>query len=243
MLWRILILIIEVLAFLFLMKSSFWLSALQNVPFIGVVADVVGSLFGINGAALGFPQFQSFPEEFLKALIFTCLFAILNPLINTICKITIGKHSYNLPFKKAVDSMVLGFISNMACIILTTFIMGYIGLFQQNNSFIAPWLSWVISLGGLTGIIAVAFFLFRQPVMLFLLWLFGKFIIPTVLKIITVEFLAIWVFLILNIPGMMEDVGTLVLMVIGIGLCMGSLFGISVYDDKIDDYWKPGKHS
>lgn len=243
MVWRMILVIAEVLVFLWSMKSGFWLSMLQNVPYIGVVADILCNYLGFTGSGMNFPSTQPFSEEFVKALIFTCSYALLEPPVRGLCRIVIGKHSYHRDLKEAVDRMFLALISSVLCAMVTSLFMEYVYLAAINwaAGFI-PWLKYAISFASLSVVLLIGFFIFGQTALLFFLWILTKFIIPTVLKVLSVEFMVVLLYLLLNIPNMMENMATLVILCIGICCCLGAIFGVSLYDRRIDDYWSPGRH-
>lgn len=242
MVFRIILAIVEVIALLWSLKSGFLISLLQNVPYIGIVADLFAGFLGFSSSGVILPS-QPFIEEFIKALIFVLLYAVLDPLVKFLCRIVIGKHSYHRDIKEAIDRMIVAFLSSILTAIITSLFMEYVYLSLMNwaSSFI-PWIQYLVSLLSVSVVLVIAFFLFKQTVGVFFLWILTKFIIPTALKILTVEFMVIFLYLLLNLPNMMENVATLVILCIGILCCVGSVFGISVYDHKIDNYWKPGKH-
>lgn len=242
MVFRIFLLIFEIFFVFWSLKSDFWIKLLQNVPYIGVVADAISGLTGFSSAGLAFPS-QPFSEEILKALIFTCSYPILELAVKCFCGIIIGKHSYHRDLKEAIDGMIVSFLSSILTAIVTSLFMEYVYLALTNwaSSFI-PWLKYLISFLSVSSVLAIAFLLFGQGVLVFFMWILTKFLIPTALKIISVEILVILLHLLLNIPSMMESVTTIVIMCIGIACCLGAIFGVSIYDRRIDDYWRPGKH-
>lgn len=244
MVWRIILLIAEVVFFLWSLKSDLWLGLLQNVPYIGTVADIIENYLGVTGLVPSFAAYPSFMEEFIKAVIFTGVYSLLNPLIKSICSIHIGKHSYHLAFKQAVDRTVVAVISSVLCAMVTSLFMEYIynQLLSLAASY-AAWLQWLVSILSLSAILVVAFFVFGQTVLMFFFWVLTKHIIPTALKILSVEIFVVLMFCLLNIPGIMDDMMTLTIMCGGILCCIGAVFGTAVYDDRIDDYWRSGKHA
>lgn len=242
MVFRIILTLVEILVFLWSLKSGFWINLMQNVPYIDFVADTLAGVMGFSSSGISFPS-QPFSEEIIKVLIFTCAYPLLEILVKSLCQVVIGKHDQHANIKAAVDRMILTFLSSILTAIVTALFMEYVYLALANwaASFI-PWLKYLVTFLSLSVVLVIAFFLFGEGVLVFFLWILTKFIIPTTFKILSVESLVVIFYLFLNVPGVTDSVGEIVILCFGIACLLGGFCGLSVYDHKVDDYWGTGKH-
>lgn len=247
MVTTIIIGLIEVIAVLLILKSGWILSFLENVPFIGVIGDVVGALFGLKNQNPLPPGSAHFAEEFLKAILFIIIYYILDNCMNALFHT--GKHGYEPPrfssgkHARSRFPLVKGFLVSIASAIFTCLIMEVV--YSKVQGFLAGYAIWFKALlsVGFIGLLVVLFLFLKAPFHWFCVWLVGKIIFPTVVKILAVLFAVISLYYLLNIPGMFDQVGTIVILLFGIGCCIGSVFGVELFESKFDDQWDSSRNS
>lgn len=243
MIQTVVIAVIEIFVVLWCLKSGLLLSFMENVPFIGYVSEAIGSYLGFTGVNPMPPSHVFFMENMVKALIFLCIFNLIEKPMSAVCTSGIGKHEKYREIKLSVRGCFAKLLVNVASAALTALAMEY--LYNQLGNALAGYEVWVKCIwgAGLVGILVILFLFLQAPLWAFCIWLVGKIIFPSVIKILCVEFLVIFLYYFLNIPGMFEQTGTMAIMIIGILCCIGSVFGIEMYESKWDSEWESSRNA
>lgn len=88
--------------------------------------------------------------------------------------------------------------------------------------------------------LVILFFVIHTGILTFLLWVLVRVLISSSVKFLAIEIFLMYIYYFLNIPGIFEQTGSMVIMIIGIVCCLGAVCGSVVVDNKIDDRLERG---
>lgn len=231
--------ILVVVIFLYCLHSGIFISILANTPFIGSVVAVFRNYFGVTSSTPSpFTTGQNFAMEICKTILYLIIFYFMGIAARQLT--SVGRHELYSTFKKVFLFPVSIFVKYFLSALITTLITGCA------MDFLKDWIASQTILSTLLFIIitllllAAGFLLMGDNLVQYVLWVMVNVIGASVLRLVAIEALVVYAYYILNVPGMFDGVGTIVIMVIGIFICIGSMFGTEFFED-----WVPvgdGKH-
>lgn len=206
------------IVFLFILKSGIVLDFIEqlNLPFFSPVAQLVGAYFGYQ-----IPNSMVLVVEISKTLLFVLLFSLVSSFITPR-----GKHMEEISFGSRIWINVLSTI-------IGVLVSGWAANQIMNAFGSADWRGISVSV-----IIAVVLFLLLGPinkgktygkhgkpigmlsVMAEIAW---ETILPAAIKIVGCYFVVIFSYMLLNIEGVINQVGAIVLILVGIGIMVGGI--------------------
>ncbi len=232
---------IMILITLFLFKSGWLLQFLDNVPFISNVVSFVNGMLGLATGAIPQGTGKIFFTEFFKSLVYLIIFSMVDKISNQLLDIGVGRREKNSFIIELIAHPMRATASAFFSALFTCFVVElinpYIGQFFNQSKLLVLGVSTVT----IIGLICLAFFFLRKPMVEFALYMFGV-IFSSVVKLVAMEFIIVLLYYLLNIPGVLDNVGTLVIIVIGLACCVGSIFGAEFLGND-DLYKKKGKHA
>ena len=89
--------------------------------------------------------------------------------------------------------------------------------------------------------LVMCFVLLKMPFIYYIGWVLVKIVLLSVLKLLAIEFFMVFAYLILNVPGVLDQVGTGGIIIIGMMMCIFSVFGINIFEMRFDDSYYNGK--
>lgn len=216
---------IMIIITLFLFKSGWLLQFLDNVPFISNVTAFVNGLLGLAPGTVMPGTGTVFLTEFLKSLIYLIIFSVVDKFSRILLDIGVGKREKN-PFlieliAHPLKTVASAFFSALFTCFVIELLNPYIeGIFNLSN-----WLALGVSTVTFVLFMCLAFFLLGKPFAEFMSYIAGAVIFSSVVKLISMEFIIVFLYYLLNVPEIFDSVGTLVILVIGISCCIGSIAG------------------
>ena len=231
--------ILVVCLFLYCLYSGFFISILANTPFLGLIVEVFQKYFGVTST--GLPTFstgQVFAMEICKTILYLIIFYIMSMIARELTNV--GKHELYSSFKKIFLFPVSIFIKYFLSALITAMITGFVMDFLQDWIASQTVLSILLFIVLTVLLLTAGFFLMADSLVQYVLWVLVNVIGASVLRLVAIEALIVYAYFILNVPGAFEGVGTIIIAVIGIVVCIGSMFGTEFFED-----WVPvgdGKH-
>lgn len=223
---------ILVIASLVIFKSGWLLNFLGNFPFINNIVDLVTGYFGVSSGTSLPVAGKAFFEELLKSIIFLTVFAVVSKAAHSL--IHIGKHEKASGFSRVFAVPLEWIAGNFLSAVITGLLVGYVSdCVRQVWNLSVFWMAGV-SLLILVPLLLIAFLVLGKTVAEFAVMMAAGIILPSVVKLIAVEFVIVFLYLFLNIPGVFTEAGTLVIMLIGIFCCLGSIVGAELLGSKFD---------
>lgn len=223
---------ILVIVSLVIFKSGWLLEFLDNFPFID---NVVGLVKGYLGVSSGTPlpaAGKAFFEELLKSIVFLTVFAVISKAAQSL--FYIGKHEKISDFSRWFSRPLKWIASNFLSAVITGLLVGYVSdCLQQVWNLSTFWMAGV-SLLVLVPVMFLAFLFLGKTVTEFVVQMAVGVIFASVVKLVAVEFIIVFLYMFLNIPGVFTEAGTLVIMLIGILCCLGSIVGAELLGSKFD---------
>ena len=242
MIFSIFLLIIEVCLLLWILKTGWLLSFLQNVPFIDWVAGVVSNYFGFPAVVTPAGTTNMFLLEILNTFLFLGCFSVLEQILSSAFRV--GKHEkYNnikSVFYAPVKIIAVYYFSALGATVGVNILKNLLQRVFPNGTFLNIFVVLVI----IAAVIVISFLVMGIPIIFYCGWVIGKIIFPTVVKLVCMEYIVVFLYYLLNLPGMLEQTGTIVIMLIGIGCCIGRIFGADAVGKKTENWiWSRGRHA
>lgn len=214
---------------LIIFKSGWLLTFLDNFPFIDNVVSLVTGYLGVtSGTAAG--AGTAFFNELLKSIIFLSVFAVVSKVMHSI--LHIGKHEEASALSRffAVPLEWIGrtFLSAVVTGLLMEFVNEYL---KQALSLSMFWLAGLSTLTVVLSVLLAFIFLGKTLTEFAVMMTFGV-IFPAVVKLVAVEFIIIFLYVLLNVPGVFTAAGTMVFTLIGIACCLGCILGAEILGSK-----------
>lgn len=239
MITRFIVFGIEILAILFALKSGFIFPLLESIdyPFYDFCWGLVEKVFP-GGANSG----SSVGKDLWIQVVILFLYLLIYPLCERVSRMFfhVGRHEY-ITARQALISNVLGILSPliMAAFVVglsQNLIIGFLDSVLNGNLFLLI-MKVIIMIVIPVLLVIVLFKLMAAPLAPFLFWMTARVFFSSAIKYISVELFFMFTYQILNIRGMMDMAGTLVIILIGMGLCIGSVcMSTFVIDRRSDDY-------
>ncbi len=223
--------IVEISLVLICLKSGWLISLMSSLPWIDNVADLVEGYFGITGTGILPLGEQVFAENLLKSLICALLFRVIGKLVSYF--LDIAKREQCSDFRRAATAPLKMISIPILTAIATAFIMEMV--YKKLINFFSDYsLGIRILLAVITAFLLIGgFFIMKMLVWEYCLWVLLTIIVPGVIKILAVEFMVIFLYYLLNIPGMLEQVGSISVILVGMLCCVCSLIGAGFFEDRI----------
>ena len=225
--------VIEIIILLMVLKSGWMLDMLQNVPFMDLVVNIVSRYWGTLHQTLP-SSGKFFLSELLQALIYIIIFKIISELCHQLFHI--GKHARVSAFE-IMFSPVMEFITKyFVFAVITAYLLQLFQTYVLNtfkNNILAGSLSAII----VTAFCVITFFLFKLSLSGFFMCILGYVIFPSVVQLISIEFIVTFCYYMLNTPGIFEQAGTLVIIIFGISCCIGAVIGCERVKDIVADFF------
>lgn len=230
--------LVAVIFFLVCLRNGIFIEMLSNIPFIGLVVDAFEGYFDVTSNIAPQPTTQIFALEIFKTVVFLIIFYFVGIITDYVC--SVGKHEYYADIKKLflkpISIFLKYFLSALITAYATTMVINKI-LSLLNGQ---PILS-VITFFVLVALLVVAgFFLMADSLVQYVKWAVVNVILGSVLRLVAIECFIVYVYFLLNVPGMFEGIGSIIVMMIGISICIAVMFGTEFFED-----WVPvegGKH-
>lgn len=211
---------------LFILKSGIMLDFIEqlSLPFFSPIAQLVGAYFGYQ-----IPNSMVLIVEIPKTLLFVFLFSLISSFImpreKHMKKISLGSRIGINVLSTIVGVMISGWVSNqimnafdgadwrgifisVIIAVILFFLLGFINKGKTYGKHGKP-------IGILSAMIEIA-------------W--GT-ILPAAIKIVGCYFVVIFSYMFLNIEGVMDQVGVIVLMLVGIGMMVGGVCMEKIFQD------------
>lgn len=242
MVFSIFLLIIEAVSLLWVLKSGWLLNFLQNVPFIDWVAGVVSNYFGLPLVITPAGTTNMFLLEVVNTFLFLGCFAVLEQVLSSLFRI--GKHEKFDNIKSVIYTPVkiiaVYYFSALGAMLGVVFLKDLLQRVFPGGTV----LNIVIIIAIIVVLVLISFGFLGISIVAYCGWILGKIIFPTVVKLICMEYIVVFLYYLLNVPGIFEQTGTLVIMLIGIGCCIGAIFGANAVGNKTENLiWGGGKHA
>ena len=223
MLINLFVLAIEILTVMIVLKAGFLFPVLESIdfPFYDFCWTVVERM---TGSSLKPASASSVASGWLEGTVTLLLYLCLFPLV---CKCTeqmfyIGKHlrisAAERLFTQVMHVLTNLFVTALAVGLAQTFILKKIYSLLSG----VPALKTLLSIGLILAMLVILFF------------------ISSSVKFLAIEIFLMYVYYFLNIPGIFEQTGSIIIMIIGILCCLGAVCGSVVVDNRIDDRLERG---
>lgn len=239
MITRFIVFGIEILVILFALKSGFIFPILESIdyPFYDFCWGLVEKTFP-GGAHTG----SSVGQDLWIQMAILLLYLLVYPLCERVSRMFfyVGRHEI-ITARQALVSNVIGILSP---IIMAAIVVGFsqnliIRFFNSvlTGHFLLSIMKYLIMIIIVILLILVLFKIIAVPLLPFLFWLVSRVFFSSAIKYLSVELFFMFMYQILNIDGMMDMAGTMVIMLIGMGLCISSVcLSTFVIDRRSDDY-------
>lgn len=246
MLTMIIMTVIGIVAILLILKSGWLFHFISNVPFFDKVLNVVSGYFNqttgnttINNSA------GDVLTNVLEGLVFCIIFTLLVKFISSCLKegrrenISTFKRIIRAPFEKFA---AIFFTAVFTSVLVELLIRYVFQLFQSHRVFLNILITIII-----IAVLVLGYFVVGLSAVAYALWVLGVAIFPSIVNLIAVEFIIVFAYYLLNIPGMLEQVGSMSIMIIGIICCIGAMFGADFFSDRcrdgLEESRNKGRHS
>ena len=239
MITRFIVFGIEILVILFALKSGFIFPILESIdyPFYDFCWGLVEKTIP-GGAHPG----NSVGQDLWIQMAILLLYLLVYPLCERVSRTIfyVGRHEY-ITARQALISNVLGILSPiiMAAIVVglsQNLIIRFFFFFFSGHILLSI-MKYLIMIIIVVLLVIVLFKIIAVPLVLFLFWLVSRVFFSSAIKYLSVELFFMFMYQILNIDGMMDMAGTMVIMLIGMGLCISSVcLSTFVIDRRSDDY-------
>ena len=239
MIWIIIEVLAAVIIFMVCLQNGIFIEMLSNIPFIGQVVDAFEGYFGVTAQiAQPQPTSQIFALEIFKTIVFLIIFYFVGYFTDYVCNV--GKHEYYADIKKIflkpISIFLKYFLSALITAYITTMVINKILSLLGGK----PILSVIIFFVLAALLVMAGFFLMADSLVQYVRWVVVNVILGSVLRLVAIEIFIVYVYFLLNVPGMLEGIGSIIVMIIGIMACVGVMFGTEFFED-----WVPvegGKH-
>ena len=241
MLINLFVLAIEILTVMIVLKAGFLFPVLESIdfPFYDFCWTVVERM---TGSSLKPASASSVASGWLEGTVTLLLYLCLFPLV---CKCTeqmfyLGKHlrisAAERLFTQVMHVLTNLFVTALAVGLAQTFILKKIYSLLSG----VPALKTLLSIGLILAMLVILFFVIHTGILMFFLWVLVRVLISSSVKFLAIEIFLMYVYYFLNIPGIFEQTGSIIIMIIGILCCLGAVCGSVVVDNRIDDRLERG---
>ena len=218
--------------FLYCLYSGFFISILANTPFIGQVVEVFQNYFGVTSSGLpAISTGQVFAMEICKTILYLIIFYFMSIAAEQLA--SVGRHELYSSFKKIflfpVSIFIKYFLSALITTMITSFVMDFLKDWMASQTILSIVLFIVVTLL----LLAAGFFLMGDNLVQYVMWVLVNVIGASVLRLVAIEALVVYAYFILNVPGAFDGVGSVVIAIIGIVICIGSMFGTEFFEDWV----------
>lgn len=239
MVTKIVILAIEILIFLVTLQRGYLLGILQNIdfPYYDLCMNFVDSFY-LNHTFTPQNHLQSAGKGMWESFFSLLLYLFLYSLISKVTYIFwhVGRYERISPAGR-LFSMVGEIITNL---FLTAAAVGVVQQVILNRIYSGlnahAVLKVILGIGAPLILIIVLFFIVGVPVLTYFAWVLLRVVISSSLKFIAIELFLMNAYYLLNIPGMMQETGTIVIATAGMIMCVGAVCGTLFIDKKADEY-------
>lgn len=240
MVMKIGFLVAEILVFLIVLQRGYLLPILESIdfPYYDLCWNFVEKFYYNNTSSSPQAQLQNAGKDLWESLFTLLLYLFMYPLISKATHMfwNVGKYERISPAGR-LFSQVAEILSNM---FLTAVVVGLVQQTVLNRIYsgIGPYtiLKVILGIGAPLLLIVLLFFVVGVPFLTFLGWLLIRVGISSSLKFITIELFLMNAYFLLNIPGVMEETGAIVLTIAGMIMCIGAACGTAFLDNKADEY-------
>lgn len=227
--------LIMLISILFILKSGFLLKFLDNIPFIGNVANLVDIILKTGSSVSIAAASQAFTAELLKSITYLVIFAVVDKVLGACFKV--GKHEKISGFGRAMRTLLgkvfMVFISALITALIVESIQNGLGQLLGWSQTVIAGISATTSIG----LVILAFFIVGKELSVFLINIVVGSVLVSTVKVVAMEFFIIFTYIMLNVPGVFEDTATIVIMLVGISCCIGAVLGVDFIGAKLDkDY-------
>lgn len=230
---NLIVIMIMVILSLFIFKSGWLLTFLDKVPFIDNVVTLVTGYGNVTAGVAPPATAKVFFDEFFKSFIYLSVFALVSKGMQAAMKV--GKHEKISSFSLLLRAPVVGIASTFFSVVITTLLIESVNAYLNQVLSVSKYLVAGLSTLMLVLVILVAFIMLGKTLMQFLLQLVVGIVLPATVKLVAVEFIVVFLYVMLNVPGALDAAGTIVIMVTGILFCLGSIVGAEFLGSKFDD--------
>ena len=214
----------------------------MDIPFLdGMISffeNRTNLKLGITGTSAG----KAFWVTLLSVVVYLIIFPAVSKVINLI--LSVGSEE-----KSGLKAGVTRVMMKIAGLFFSALLTGLVRLFLlewlYENIHVNRIIMTIMSVGIAGAALAVLFFVVGVPIVVYVLWVLGKIVFASTVKLLATEFFLIFMYYIMNIPGVFEQTGTLILMIVGILACIGAVTGTEIFENKMDSYVDDhrGKHA
>lgn len=224
--------ILAVIILLYCLYSGFFISIMANTPFIELVYEFFENYLGVtSGGPSPFSTGQIFAMEICKTILYLIIFYIMGKAAEQLT--SVGRHEYYSTFKKIflapISIFIKYFLSALITTMITSFVMDFLKDWIASQTILSILLFAVITLL----LLAAGLWLTADSLVQYVMWVLVNVFGASALRLVAIEALVVFAYFILNVPGALEGVGTIVIMVIGIVVCIGSVIGTEFFEDWI----------
>lgn len=212
---------------LFLFKSGWMLVVLKNLPFIDDVIQVVSNFWGGNSwngalsavfSALG----KSFKEEIAKTIVTLLVFSIIDKITHS-C-LYIGKHEEATAASRVISEGLEVLVANFFSLVITSLLVETINPLLPDFSNLLSLLLLGVSLPLAAGLAFLVCKILSRSFSDLIKYIVINILCVSGFKMILIEASIVFLYLVLNAPGVADTIATVLLVIASIACMMGSVF-------------------